>query len=403
MVAATRPVLVLLALAGTAPMLLASGAATAFSPADETGSWKVGYRHIDPVDPAREDRPVPMDIWYPVDDEDWVGPIYLYDLFLGIGPASPLAKENVDVSDVPGRTLIVFSHGFGGIAIQSTPLMEHLASHGFVVVAPTHTGNTQGDLSSPTPTLDRSPDVTFTIDTLATKATTPGDPFFGRLRTDQVGVAGHSFGGLTAMMMASGFDVYPPDTRVKAIMAIAPATAPLSDSEIESISIPTLFMTGTLDPLLQDTIDSYGLMLGVGAVDLFRADVMGANHYHFANVCQIGEFLLSLGITIDQWPGVGAGQLVPIYEETCVPPALDQSIPTRIQSTYAAAFFRHFLRSDPGYWPYLTQSWAQEFEHRVSYFGDIPIPIPALPSAGWALALAAGLALTGARVLRGRF
>ena len=37
--------------------------------------------------------------------------------------------------------LIVFSHGNGGLGVQSFFLTEYLASHGYVVVCPDHTGN----------------------------------------------------------------------------------------------------------------------------------------------------------------------------------------------------------------------------------------------------------------------
>ena len=44
---------------------------------------------------------------------------------------------------LPGpHPLIVFSHGNSGFRRQSTFLTTHLASRGFVVAAPDHTGNT---------------------------------------------------------------------------------------------------------------------------------------------------------------------------------------------------------------------------------------------------------------------
>src|SRR5690606_33792011 len=44
--------------------------------------------------------------------------------------------------------LVAFSHGYGGVRYQSTFLTEHLASHGFVVVAPDHPHNTLFDLDA---------------------------------------------------------------------------------------------------------------------------------------------------------------------------------------------------------------------------------------------------------------
>lgn len=41
--------------------------------------------------------------------------------------------------------LVVYSHGNGGLRYVSAFLTEHLASHGFIVVAPDHVGNTAID------------------------------------------------------------------------------------------------------------------------------------------------------------------------------------------------------------------------------------------------------------------
>ena len=71
-------------------------------------------------------------------------------------------------------------------------------------------------------------------------------------RLTDVGVAGHSYGGLTATMMASGFGTDPPDTRVKAIMPVAASNGILSNAQLTSVTIPTLLMVGTLDGLQSD-------------------------------------------------------------------------------------------------------------------------------------------------------
>ena len=360
--------------ARTAALLLAFGLlpqlAIAVDDPEVTGPWAVGHTEFDIVDAARSNRTLPLDVWYPVDAPDWVGPFAIYALLGGLGPVSPLARTDAVVSNAGTRPLIVFSHGFGGVNVQSTHLCEHLASHGFIVVAPEHTGNTQDDMSSPDPAADRYPDVAFVIDSMALKSATPADPFFGRVDTTDVGVAGHSFGGLTATMMASGFGPDPPDTRVTAIMPVAGSNALLSDAQLISVTIPTLLMVGTLDPLQTETIRSFNLMSS--APDLFRVDVIGANHTHFANVCDIGDWLISIGIPKDgpppNWTSVGAGALIPIYEATCEPPAFPIGEATRIQNLYAAALFRRYLLGETGYDSYLTESYALANEPDITFF-----------------------------------
>jgi dienelactone hydrolase len=331
-------------------------------------------------DAARADRELPLQIWYPADAVAWdAEPSFTFtQLVLAAGITSTAAKDDLPL-DSGVYPLIVFSHGYGGFNIQSLGLMEHLASHGFVVVAPNHTGNTQDDQSSPDPEADRYPDVAFVIDEMIAMDLDAGSPFFGHVDGRNAGVAGHSYGGMTAMFMAAGHDGNPPDTRVKAIMPVAASSGNLTDAEIEGIVIPTLLLVGTLDGLQAETIRSYGLISS--HPDLFRVDVVVANHTHFANVCDIGNTLINNGVPIASWPAVGAGALVPIYEATCVPPAFPIAQASRIQNLYAAAHFRRYLLGETEYDIYLSENYALANEPAVVFIGPRGVGlVPALDS-----------------------
>ncbi|MEE8311966.1 MAG: alpha/beta fold hydrolase [Candidatus Binatia bacterium] len=354
----------------TAGLLLLTAAAdmaAAGDIPDLTGPWGVGHTKLTVIDAARADRELALDLWYPVEVADWVGDPTFYELLGPIGITSELAIDDVPASDQGARPLIVFSHGFGGINTQSVRLMEHLASHGFVVVAPEHTGNTTFDDSSPDPEADRFPDVAFVIDEMEVLNTTAAGPFLGRIDTQNVGVAGHSFGGMTAMFMAAGHAPFPPDTRVKAIMPIAASSNQLTDGELASITVPTMLMVGTLDGLQAETIHAYGLISSGDA--LYRADVVGGNHTHFANVCDIGNVLIAAGIAIEQWPNIGAEALIAPYESTCLPPAFSIEEAIRIQNLYAVAHFRRHLLNETFYDRFLTPEYASARELDVNYLG----------------------------------
>jgi predicted dienelactone hydrolase len=337
---------------------MASAAGGGEIPPDEPGELAVGHTQATLVDASREDRELPLEIWYPADSEAWdvASEFTFYSLLGTIGMTSTASKDDVPMPEGSVYPLIVFSHGYGSLAIQSVWLVEHLASHGFVVVSPTHTGNNQGDSSSENPEADRYPDVAFVIDEMAAANEDEESVFFGHVDASNSGVAGHSYGGMTAMFMAAGHGEFPPDSRVKAIMPIAASSGTLSDSEIAGITIPTLLLVGTLDGLQAETIRSFGLIQS--APDLFRVDVVGANHTHFANVCDIGQTLLDFGFGIGFWETLGAGALVPIWESTCVPPAFPIAEATRLQNLFAAAHFRTYLAADNEYASYLTNEYA---------------------------------------------
>jgi predicted dienelactone hydrolase len=373
---------------------------------DGPGEHRVGHTQDTLVDAARANRSLPIHIWYPADEASWTAePQFTFDVLLGpIGILSDFAKDDVDVSS--GQfSLIVFSHGFGGIPTQSRRLVEHLASHGFVVVAISHTGNDQeGGSPYASPEADRYPDVAFTIDEVGLMDADVGSVFFGHVDHLNAGVVGHSYGGMTAEFMAAGYGASPADSRVKAIMPIAASSSALSDPDLVGITIPTLLLCGTLDGLLSEQIRGFGLISS--APNLFRVDLTGAKHTHFAdNICDIGNALIDAGVPKSSWAAVGAGALIAPYEAVCEPPAYDIDEASRIQQLYAAAHFRAYLNSEDGYLDYLTTSYAEQNEPDVVFFGSGPlVGAEAVPAMGL---LARGLLLgcillAGAGAISGR-
>ena len=113
---------------------------------------------------------------------------------------------------------IVFSHGAGGSREGCSALAEVWASHGYVVVCPTHADSLQarhrrGERPRPGQPMprplegdaqaiqERVRDVRFVIDQLA-NLPKQVSALAGRIDAARVGVAGHSLGALTAMLLA---------------------------------------------------------------------------------------------------------------------------------------------------------------------------------------------------------
>lgn len=162
--------------------------------------------------------------------------------------------------------LIVFSHGLGGTREGYEYLGRHWASNGYVCVHLQHPGSDdsvwrgqgaesmkamQQAAASPMNAIHRPLDVKFALDQLFKLNAEPG-PWRGRMDTNRVGLAGHSFGAFTTLAVAG--QVFGPndrsvrDARVKAGIAMsAPVPRQHRDRAYRQIQIPLLHMTGTAD------------------------------------------------------------------------------------------------------------------------------------------------------------
>jgi acetyl esterase/lipase len=172
--------------------------------------------------------------------------------------------------------IILYSHG-GGSANYLTsylgagPLVDFWASHGFVVIQPTHLTSKSLQLSPSTPGFplfweSRISDMKQILDQLdLIEHAVP--EISGRLDRSRIAVAGHSFGGQTASMLLGadfvdddGTKIFVPDARVKAgvLMATTGAAgdhlteasnrfAPFRTAGFAEMTTPTLVVVGDKD------------------------------------------------------------------------------------------------------------------------------------------------------------
>lgn len=231
------------------------------------GPFPVGVRTLALVDETRGGRALPTEVWYPTTDAH-VGrdlAAASQDAYLLVPGFPPVPQHAVrDAEPRAGRfPLVAFSHGFGGHRRQSTFLCTHLASHGYVVAAVDHTGNTILDvvqamvarqtgrpLPSPGAAMRgfiaaRPADVVFLLDRLLARDAAV-DP-------DRVGMTGHSFGGWTTLATTAR------DRRIRAAVPLAPAggSSPLPVALLREAldlawdrDVPTLYLVADRDTLL---------------------------------------------------------------------------------------------------------------------------------------------------------
>ena len=190
---------------------------------------------LDVVDEGRE-RTIPVRVWLPSHDR----------------PAP----------------VILFSHGLGGARDGNAYLGRHWSARGFCVVFLQHAGSDEAvwrDLPFPerlpalrkainlSTTLERYRDVSAVLDRLKAWNGEAGGPLEGRLDPARVGIAGHSFGavtaqGVTGQRTADGRTPFT-DRRIGAALLMSPSLPRIGDgqSAFGSIAIPWMIMTGTED------------------------------------------------------------------------------------------------------------------------------------------------------------
>ncbi|MBI5525042.1 MAG: hypothetical protein HY897_01825 [Deltaproteobacteria bacterium] len=287
-------------------------------PPDAWGPYLAGVYNNNLIYDQNRKRTVPMYFWYPASAQGAKQATYM-------GLMKGQAWEDAPAAKTAGPfPLILFSHGFKGIAFQSFSLTEYLASHGFVVAAPNHQGNTLFDFTSTDEdvanvTLERPKDVYFTYEKAVEFGKTSGHVLEGIVREDLTAITGHSFGAFTAIIVAGSeadmdrakaacaqgveadifcdyVPYYAPGTMLrmdprlpglKALVALAPGGYnAMFDDNLAKVYVPGLTMGGTEDTTCPLDIETRPIYNGMPKPKS-KAELTGATHMSFTNVCSI--------------------------------------------------------------------------------------------------------------------
>jgi len=309
------------------------------------GDWFIDYTPED----SEAERSLRVAYWYPTEDES--GTAALYAGLVG----RPEAFQDAAISDDGPFPVLVFSHGNQGIAEQSYFFTEFLASHGWIVVAPEHTGNTAMNATTPFHfIMDWRPQaISPVIDSL--ENLTSDHPLAGH-QADELAVSGHSFGGFTTLAVSgakfatnliegqcagddsAACDYWRTETtnerlgggfldsRVDVAIPMAPWSSIFLGGGFDEIEAPTLLITGARDGTTTNQRDGDPVWDGLVGGQHMRIDFASAGHFTFSNAC---DFLPSIGI-----------------DDGCSPSFIDPPRAHEAINSYSLAFLRYHLWGD---------------------------------------------------------
>jgi predicted dienelactone hydrolase len=400
---------------GGAPTVQASSAPKdGFAALGLPGPYAVGFTSYILVDESRpgaagyDHRPIPLYLWYPADKAALApaAPEAVYPLEMLYRPdlKSPSSEweamgyDHAYQDPAPSSNgpfpLVLLSTGWGPHPWSYVNLATRLASHGFVVAVPYHTGD-QFLSWEPADHLalalwNRPRDISFALTHLLDRSATPADAFFGVIDPDRVVAGGHSLGGYATLTLAGGDDTtwdyavtdpessmdppipedVPhtpslPDPRVKALVLLDAANQELRIHELERVQLPALSLNEEWDAITQmdPAMTSWQARqhAALSGQPSYRVDVGGTRHWAFSDGCD--------GFTIMDRHGIQTawGTNDEVRSWVCVgmmPSAKSRAIVSR----YVLAFLKTQLLGQTGYEQMFTPGWALTTETTTEFF-----------------------------------
>jgi predicted dienelactone hydrolase len=296
--------------------------ATAGAAPDPTapGPHAVGYRLTTVTRRALDgtERRLDTTIWYPA---------------LARGESVD-AQGYLEAAARPGRhPVLIYSHGGCAYPEASSFLTRGLAAWGFIVIAPSHPGDTVFDgfdvcdaveLRAPT-LVERVADVHAALDAFLRDSRSRSSPFFRRVTRSRVGILGWSSGASTAIV--AGRD----DRRIDAVLSLAPDARP-ERIGTAALRVPVMVMVGELDyydPAQTSLSQVYGFL----RAPRYAVQLLRTGHFAFSDIC------INL-------PG---GQ-------DCRPGSLSQQEAHRVVLRFAVPFLQRHVAGAGGWGPLLQAS-----------------------------------------------
>lgn len=352
------------------------------------GSYPVGMRYL-------ETDKLAITVWYPASNNNnneenasyryeikMDDPLGAVSLATYVGQAIRDAEYDLVAGSYP---LVILSSGFSFGSSTYAWLAEHLASYGFVVIAPEHQEHLDPANELWQSAIKRPRDVLSVI-AYVDEQTTTGGVFDGLIDTELIAVIGHSYGGYTSLAAAgarintpafkahceeasasehpaawlcdellphldemadlAGLDSIPKglwdawaDPRVDAIVPMAGDAFFFGQEGLAEITVPVMAIGGTKDndaPYEWGTYPAYQYASSPKKVLISLTD---AEHMIFTNPCEKIPFYLK-----------------PITGEFCSDPGWDRNYAHELVSHFTTAFLLAELKQDSAASAVLTPS-----------------------------------------------
>ena len=305
----------------TLPLVMAAACVALLQPV--ANATEAGFRQITVAAKGADDKPAHFALYYPTSDAARVIPM---------GPF----PQNVAINGTPEPTakgLIVISHGTASTEIGFATLAQALARNGYLVASVEHVGDTWQDQSMRA-TLgryfaERPRQASRVIDTLIADPQWRARIASGADGRPLIGAVGHSAGGYTVLALAGGKPELSrmrthceteaeqdpvlckmaraiggasvqagtaadgqenaqevpvqADSRVRAVMALAPMGVAFSASSLASITVPVAIYAGEKDTFLVPRFHALWVMQNMRGANARLQLVPNAGHYAFMN------------------------------------------------------------------------------------------------------------------------
>ena len=274
--------------------LLALAASAGATAADCDGRQAVGYRVL-ALPSGRK-----LAVWYPTAATEQP-----FAYTRGSNGLMGSVARDAPPAACPRVPLVLFSHGLGGCALQSTFLTEELARHGYVVAAPDHADaatcgidgealrlqnlRTEQPLLEPARWTEQS-EIGRLHDLRAAIQQVGSDAVLARIAdTTRIGAVGHSLGGYAVLAMGGAWPTW--RTReVKAVVALSPFVTPfIAHGTLSKLAVPVMYQGAEFDWGITPNMEGPRGAFAVSPAPKYYVRLRGGTHVEWTDLGCLGQ------------------------------------------------------------------------------------------------------------------